>query len=59
MNFQVITVIRKTESVVLESALCEGLTLEKEKQDFWRHRLPPTPKIQSHRIILTFRKIRK
>lgn len=35
------------------------LTMEKETQDFWLHRLPPTTKVNSPRVNLTFRKIRK
>jgi len=35
------------------------LTMEKETQDFWLHRLPPTTRVNSPRINLTFRKIRK
>ncbi len=35
------------------------LTMEKETQDFWLHRLPPTTKVHTPRINLTFRKIRK
>lgn len=34
------------------------LTMEDETQDFWLHRLPPTTKILTPRINLTFRKIR-
>lgn len=34
------------------------LTMEKETQDFWLHRLPPTTKVNSPRVNLTFRKIR-
>ena len=35
------------------------LTMENETQDFWLHRLPPTTKVNSPRINLTFRKIRE
>ncbi len=35
------------------------LTMEKETQDFWLHRLPPTTKVKTPRVNLTFRKIRK
>jgi alkylated DNA repair dioxygenase AlkB len=35
------------------------ITMEKETQDFWLHRLPPTTKVKTPRVNLTFRKIRK
>lgn len=34
------------------------ITMEKETQDFWLHRLPPTTKVKTPRVNLTFRKIR-
>ena len=45
------------KEVILENGSL--LTMEKETQDFWLHRLPPTTKVNTPRINLTFRKIRK
>lgn len=44
-----------TESIVLENGSL--LTMEGETQQHWLHRLPPTTKVNSPRINLTFRTI--
>lgn len=46
---------KHTESIVLENGSL--LTMEGETQQHWLHRLPPTKKVNSTRINLTFRTI--
>jgi alkylated DNA repair dioxygenase AlkB len=46
---------KHTESIVLENGSL--LTMEGETQQHWLHRLPPTKKVNSPRINLTFRTI--
>lgn len=43
----------EVKRVFLESGSL--LTMENETQDFWKHRLPPTKKVHTPRINLTFR----
>lgn len=46
---------KQTQQVLLEQGSL--LVMKDETQDFWLHRLPPTKKIKSPRINLTFRTI--
>ncbi|GHE43800.1 DNA methylase [Sphingobacterium griseoflavum] len=45
------------QTVYLELAHGSLLTMQDQTQDYWMHRLPPTTKIKSPRINLTFRTI--
>ena len=42
--------------IILESGSL--LTMERETQDFWLHRLPPTTKVLTPRVNLTFRQMK-